>query len=312
MINDQLYKEIIAHSTNYYVHGNPDISNEEFDDKVQELKLKFPENDIDATLLRQRELMMHGGKIKHLTPMGTLKSYYNHIECDGALELKIDGIACNLIYSGGNFISGATRGDGKFGVDVTKHVKFLVPQKTSVLIRHEVRGELTGFGVDRAVVAGKMRKIETDVDDLLFVAYDIPHIKERSEMRSTLKENDFTLVKEFTDLPVMEYINIFRSEDSDSVFNSFYKFDGLVVKGEVNIAIKKSGISKQTIVKEILIKNTPTGKTIPILKIEPVILDSRRISRINMNTIDKLKASKIKVGDIIYVTLKGGVLPQIA
>ena len=312
MENDKLYKEIIAHSINYYVHGNPDISDEDFDDKVYELKLKFPERDIESILLKKREIMMHGGKIKHITHMGTLKSYYDHVDCDGALELKIDGIACNLIYSCGKFVSAATRGDGKFGVNITKHVTHLVPQRTSVVGRHEVRGELTGEGLDRAVVAGKMRKIETDVDDLVFVAYDIPHIKVRSEMRLQLKGNGFTMVKEFTELPVMEYIDIFRSENSSSVFTSPYKFDGLVVKGDVNIAIKKSGISKETVIKEIIIRCTPTGKHIPIMTVDQVILDGRKITKINMNTINKLIAANIKVGDTVKVTLKGGVLPQIA
>jgi len=62
-------------------------------------------------------------------------------------ELKIDGLAVDLVYRGGRLVSGATRGDGRVGEDVTPNVltiagiphQFAGPDIPEVL---EVRGEI--------------------------------------------------------------------------------------------------------------------------------------------------------------------------
>ncbi|HZI97260.1 MAG TPA: NAD-dependent DNA ligase LigA [Actinomycetales bacterium] len=84
-------------------------------------------------------------------------------------ELKIDGVAVNLLYENGRLVRGATRGDGRTGEDVTLNVRTIadVPQQlretadAPVPERVEVRGEvffpLEGFADLNAslVEAGK-------------------------------------------------------------------------------------------------------------------------------------------------------------
>ena len=62
-------------------------------------------------------------------------------------ELKIDGLAIDLVYRRGRLVSGATRGDGRVGEDVTGNVRTIsaIPQRLTgddVPELLEVRGEV--------------------------------------------------------------------------------------------------------------------------------------------------------------------------
>ena len=68
-------------------------------------------------------------------------------------ELKIDGLAVDLVYENGRLVRAATRGDGRTGEDITSNVRTLdqVPTTlagSSVPELLEVRGEVY-FPVDR-------------------------------------------------------------------------------------------------------------------------------------------------------------------
>jgi DNA ligase (NAD+) len=122
-------------------------------------------------------------KVRHLLPMGSL----DKVTTDEALakwaddirkrlgtdepvafvlEPKIDGSAINLLYEGGRFVQGATRGDGTQGEDVTPNLRTIgaIPlqmQDKSPPPVLEVRGEvylpLAGFRAfnERLVAEGK-------------------------------------------------------------------------------------------------------------------------------------------------------------
>jgi DNA ligase (NAD+) len=122
-------------------------------------------------------------KVRHLSPMGSLEK----VTTDEALakwaddvrkrlatdepvayvlEPKIDGSAINLLYEGGAFVRGATRGDGVQGEDVTPNLRTIGAIPLQMLgdelpERLEVRGEvympLSGFREfnERLIAEGK-------------------------------------------------------------------------------------------------------------------------------------------------------------
>lgn len=98
--------------------------------------------------------------VKHLTPMFSLENgftsddvsdflyrLYPNKEPDLYLDVKADGMAGNLIYRGGKLVSGASRGDGETGDDITHLLGVVVgvPQEFKVIDGCpevvEIRGE---------------------------------------------------------------------------------------------------------------------------------------------------------------------------
>ena len=85
-------------------------------------------------------------------------------EVEYVVELKIDGLSANLTYENGLLVSGATRGDGENGEDVTANIKTirsiplrLTGGKTPELI--EIRGEVY-LGLNDFQAINKERKEE--------------------------------------------------------------------------------------------------------------------------------------------------------
>ena len=153
----------------YYVLDKPEISDAEYDRllrELQELEAKHPE-------LRTPDSPTHRvgaepaekfRKHRHLVPMLSLANAFNETElaeweernarllpevksAGYTLEVKIDGAAVSLTYQDGVLVTGATRGNGSEGEDVTANLRTVrdVPLRLSGKgwpARMEVRGEV--------------------------------------------------------------------------------------------------------------------------------------------------------------------------
>ncbi|MCL2444916.1 NAD-dependent DNA ligase LigA [Candidatus Saccharibacteria bacterium] len=112
-------------------------------------------------------------KVKHAVPMMSLSDVFDEGELlawrdriaklvseeeyDGYLcDIKMDGLACALIYEGGKLVRAVTRGDGKIGEDVTENVMEI----------ENVPRELKGKGVDRLEVRGEIVISKMDFEEL--------------------------------------------------------------------------------------------------------------------------------------------------
>jgi DNA ligase (NAD+) len=151
---DELRNEIRRHDYLYYVKNHPEISDESYDRLFQELsQLETAYPDLitsDSPTQRigaapQTDLK----KVQHERPMLSLDSIMNADdvrafdarirrelgrELDRDLEQetihytaepKFDGLSVELVYEGGRFTRGATRGDGLTGEDVTINLRTL-------------------------------------------------------------------------------------------------------------------------------------------------------------------------------------------
>lgn len=160
---EQLTKILDEANYNYYVLDSPTITDQEFDKYLQELieiEEKYPE------LKKETSPTMHVGgmvidkfnKIKHDKPMLSLPDVFNeeeiekflnnindeHIKPSYVCEQKFDGLSVSLVYKNGVLVSGATRGDGVTGEDITHNVRTIkaIPLKLNKNIDIEVRGEI--------------------------------------------------------------------------------------------------------------------------------------------------------------------------
>lgn len=141
---EELKKQIIRHNKKYYVDNKPEISDSEYDGIMDELKrLEESHPDLmspDSPTQRVGGEALKGFKtVEHRVPMLSMDNTYSpeeiiefdervrknlEVEKPGyVVELKIDGVSISLLYEKGEFIRGATRGDGVKGDDVTLNLK---------------------------------------------------------------------------------------------------------------------------------------------------------------------------------------------
>jgi len=165
-----LSAEISEHRRRYYVQDAPSISDAEFDAMMRELialEDEFPElRTLDSPSQQVGGAVAAGfSKVTHLTPLLSLGNVFSLEELDHWIErteklagpslaeagylceLKIDGLALDLVYRDAVLASAATRGDGTIGEDVLANVRAieaipsrLVGEQVPAVV--EVRGEV--------------------------------------------------------------------------------------------------------------------------------------------------------------------------
>jgi len=165
---EQLRETIRRHDRRYYVDNDPEISDFEYDTLLKELvalEQDHPEL-ITPDSPTQRvagEPIKGFGVVQHAVPMLSMDNTYSEeellkfdervrklLDIDRVayvVEPKFDGLAVTLMYEDGILVSGATRGDGVSGDEVTANLKTIhsVPMSVPALKgkgRLEVRGEV--------------------------------------------------------------------------------------------------------------------------------------------------------------------------
>lgn len=160
---EELVKILNEANYNYYVLDKPTITDQEYDKYLRELinlEEKYPEYILVNSPSKRvgGEVVDKFSKITHKIPMLSLGNVFNEeevrdfdtkikkagIEPEYVCELKIDGLSVSLIYEHGILVSGATRGDGVVGEDITHNVKTIkvIPLKLKEALDIEVRGEI--------------------------------------------------------------------------------------------------------------------------------------------------------------------------
>ena len=164
-----LREELQHHNYRYYVEDSPSISDSEYDGLLRELvdlETRYPRlitgdsptQRVGAAPLaaftphQHRAAMLSlGNAFSHeeLRAFDARIRRLLHLDPDAPIqyvtELKIDGLAISLTYEQGNLTTGATRGDGAVGEEVTPNIRTVrsiplrIPAQSGIL---EVRGEV--------------------------------------------------------------------------------------------------------------------------------------------------------------------------
>ncbi len=167
----RLSAEIAEHDRRYYQEDAPTVSDAEYD----RLRLRYGAIEARFPQFRTRESLTQRvgaapsarfAKVRHAVPMlsldnafaeqdvvdfvGRIRRFLRLAEDEAiafSAEPKIDGLSTSLRYEGGELVTGATRGDGNEGEDVTANIRTLkdVPQHLKgkrVPPVCEVRGEV--------------------------------------------------------------------------------------------------------------------------------------------------------------------------
>ena len=216
----------------------------------------FSREEVEAWIDRNRKLIP-GGKIKELFT-----------------DIKMDGLACALIYENGLLTRAVTRGDGMVGEDVTMNVRTIenVPLRIPTdEPRVEARGEIVIFKKDfeelnrkqvelglkpfanpRNLAAGSIRQLDPKVTasrPLKFMAYDLvtPDSKTHSEAYVKLKKMGFRISGEdrawkSNDKDIFQYIDNLDEYRQNLPFGT----DGAVIKINDRKIYKELGIVGKT------------------------------------------------------------------
>ena len=137
----QLAEEIREHQYRYYVEDRPTVSDAQFDDLWREL-LTLEESHPDLVDPNSPTREVGGGfsthftQVDHIQPMMSLDNVFDDEELQAwfdrvekeispswLCEVKVDGLAINLLYQDGALVRALTRGNGTTGEDVTLNVK---------------------------------------------------------------------------------------------------------------------------------------------------------------------------------------------
>ena len=140
--HDELVKLIEKYAREYYIDDNPSVSDQVYDQKMEEL---------EALEKEWPELITRNSPTQRI--IGTVLKGFNKIthqvqmldrDLEYVAEMKIDGLAMSLVYQDGELQYAATRGDGTTGEDVTTNVLTIpdIPTRIPLMGRVEVRGEI--------------------------------------------------------------------------------------------------------------------------------------------------------------------------
>jgi len=189
-------------------------------------------------------------------------------------ELKIDGLAIELVYENGIFVSGSTRGDGVMGEDITQNLKTIeaiplnlenskmeIPKK--LIVRGEVylakndfeqinreqekKGEKI-FANPRNMAAGSLRQLDPQITasrKLDSFAYEIVtdlKFQTHEEKHQTLKELGFKINPNNKHVNSLEEIFEFRNYWEKHRDKLPYEIDGVVVIINDNRILESAGV----------------------------------------------------------------------
>lgn len=151
---EQLKKDILEYNRSYR-EGKPTISDEKFDEYVDELKNQLSSKDYIAF---RKTLFESAGDIKHAFPVGSFEKIKNDDHADENLEKfikndpedqtyaiteKIDGSSMTVKYENGILVEALSRGDGLTGTDETNKLALIVPKVIDYKKPITIRGEVT-------------------------------------------------------------------------------------------------------------------------------------------------------------------------
>ena len=199
----ELVELLNRYAYEYYTKDAPSVSDSEYDQlyrELVELEASHPEEVLpESPTHRVGGVVLQGfTKYQHQYPLYSLQDAFSREELEVfdqrvrkefpsisyVCELKIDGLSISLTYENGVLVTGATRGDGSVGEDITENLKrvkdipLVLPEPVNITVRGECymprasfdrvnqirqeNGE-PEFANPRNAAAGTLRQLDTKI-----------------------------------------------------------------------------------------------------------------------------------------------------
>ena len=276
-----LVEEIRDHQFRYYVLDKPIISDAEFDallKELEKLEAKHPEFKVDesptelvgggfATHFTQHDHIEKMMSLDNVFGADELEIWLDRIEKSGVkntwlCEVKVDGLAINLLYENGKLTRALTRGNGVTGEDVTLNIRTIgvIPdQLTGKNIPEvlEVRGEVffpteafnefndgleeegkARFANPRNAAAGSLRQKDPRITASRPLSMVVHGIGAASGITFTEQSQAYELLQSWG-LPVSKRFKVAKNRKEVREFISYYEKHRHEVEHEIDGAVVK-------------------------------------------------------------------------
>ena len=254
------------------------------------------------------------------------------------VQPKVDGVAVTLVYRDGKLNKAISRGNGLKGEDWTQKVSLIsaVPQTVSgplanstlqgeIFLQREghIQQQMGGINA-RAKVAGLMMRQDTlnSLGVFVWAWPDGPQLM--SDRLKELATAGFTLTQTYTRA-------VKNADEVARVRNEWWKAelpfvtDGVVVRAakepesrhwlpgqaEWLVAWKYQPVAQVAEVKAIQFAVGKSGKISVVASLAPVMLDDKKVQRVNIGSVRRWQEWDIAPGDQILVSLAGQGIPRI-
>ena len=337
---DEQYSYLIKCSNVYYETGNSIIPDEVFDKYVQEYEKNSSKQFkyLGKSNNKKITLPVWMGSLDKVKTEDRLKNFMQkYTTSDLIYSEKLDGCSILLFKDKNNNLCLSTRGDGKFGSDITHlipHLK-LGSVKNDLIIRGEIimRKDIfnTHFAKDfpnaRNLVSGIINSKTIDTSTLSkcdIVAYSLPNSKySPAESFNLLHQLGFQIPingiipKENVSV---DYLSLLLDKCKKT---SKYEIDGLVIadnkfhletKGEDpkhTVAFKKNAEGVQATVVDVLWEETRYGLLKPRVQIKAVDVGGVTITYLSGFHAQFIRDNKIGPNTILTICRSGDVIPHI-
>lgn len=333
-----------------YRAGNPEVSDQVYDDTLDKLESVLPFDDYMAFT---RSLHENPGKVKHNHVIGSLKKikaedpkafdeWVNKVNVrDQILEMeKIDGASIVLHYVKGILVSATTRGDGEYGEDQTEKFQYIQPTcdenwsgevRAEVTFTHATFIEFKKFDPEaknlRNSTVGLLNTDEIDPKKLSLlkvIAYQIlsgegselPRINQLEKLQNELGFRIPRLAAPSASKPTIEAHLKHWKATAD------YMIDGAVIcpieyvaenvyHPEEMVAFKTRSDEALTKVKGIEWNISKDGLLKPVVLLEPCELDGTTVQRASGYNLKYLLELGLNIGDEVNVYKGGDIIPVV-
>ncbi|KHN51444.1 NAD-dependent DNA ligase LigB [Pectobacterium fontis] len=330
----------------YHIEGKSPIEDDVYDQLREQLNQWLgcfqPQNVIPIRLPDKGKLLhpvAHTG-LKKLSDRGQLVQWIAQRE-DVWVQPKVDGVAVTLVYQHGQLVSAVSRGNGLQGEDWTEKIRLipgiphvLTDAPSSLVLQGELFLKMTNHqqrtqgGVNaRSVVAGEMRRHQPSsvLSQIGLFVWEWPDGPETMPERlEKLTRMGFAMTADYT-----HAIGSFADAEKwrhDWYYNPLpFVTDGVVIRqtkepqgrywrntsADWAIAWKYSPVHQVAEVTDVAFSIGRTGKIAVVLKLDPLKLDDKSVSRVNVGSLSRWKQWDVLPGDRVSISLAGQGIPRL-
>ena len=295
-----------------YYNGKPIMSDEEFD------RL--------AELHNFEEVGTTDGRIPHAYRMYSLQKVFSHELQNNPLKSyakavivtpKLDGAAVAITYVNGEFRRALTRGDGKKGLDISNHMKTLVPNRLTSPLPPllQITGEVVApktIKNARNYAAGALNlKSTTDFAsrELIFIAHNTEPYLNDSYAIAMDKVNDLSfstvLDSDWSQYPhdgVVFRIDNYKDFDSHGHTSRH-------PRGAYALKERQEGII--TTLVDVKWQVGKSGVVAPVGILDTIEIDGAMVSRATLHNMAHIEGLNLEIGCQVEVIRSGEIIPRI-